>query len=92
MPTPHSSFLFGRIIVATSIFFLLSCIPLVTLAQNSGDIGVEMTPAFIEDQVDPGEGLGGNVTITNVSGGPQTYQLVARDVESVDPEGRASFT
>lgn len=67
--------------------FFVGALPL--FAQE--DVGVKMQPTLIEERVDPGAAVGGNISITNVSNDTQTYFLIARDVDAVDLEGRPTF-
>mgnify|MGYP000656731932 CR=1 FL=1 len=60
-------------------------------AAHAQQIGAKMQPTLIEERIDPGETLTGEVTVTNQGDETQTYFLFSRDVESTDIEGKPRF-
>ena len=84
----------ARVYTAASAFLLALAILFVgtsTIVFAQDDIGVKMSPTLVEDQVDPGDSLGGVLTITNVSTERQSYTLEAKNISGVDELGRPSF-
>lgn len=86
MITVRASHLFVTALFSV-VWFAAGALP--SWAQE--EVGVKVQPTLIEERVNPGEAIGGVITVTNVSESPQTYFLLARDVENVDLRGRPTF-
>ncbi|HUO50799.1 MAG TPA: DUF916 domain-containing protein [Candidatus Paceibacterota bacterium] len=70
-----------------SLIFAFS-LPLGVAAQTTG---LEVKPAVIEDNVQPGQTYPFSVTITNISSSEQTYTVSTKDIEGLDENGQAIF-
>ncbi len=77
----------GAIALLALCTFGVACVERVEAQQ----IGAQMQPTLIEERIDPGETLSGEVTVTNVSDETQTYYLFSRNVESTDIDGKPRF-
>lgn len=69
---------------------LLSSVP--SLAQAQTTIGLQLKPAIVEDQVDPGASHEYSIAVTNISSAAGTYYLIAQDIKGVDDQGRPTFS
>jgi len=74
------------------LFLLLSvCAGGAVYAQEDG-IAIKLIPSTIEEQLDPGGVAGGVLTVTNESGGVQTYYLKTRNIDGMTESGRPLFS
>jgi len=55
-------------------------------------ISVKIQPSTIEEQVDPGQVIEGNLTVTNENGGTQTYVVSTRNVTGMTDNGTPQFS
>lgn len=55
-------------------------------------ISVMIQPSTIEEQVDPGQVIEGNLTITNENGGAQTYVISTRNITGMTDNGTPQFS
>ncbi len=55
-------------------------------------LSVKVQPSTIDEKVNPGEVLEGDLTVTNQSGGHQTYYIETRNVTGMNDSGTPSFS
>jgi hypothetical protein len=53
---------------------------------------VKIQPSIIEERADPGKDFNGKLTATNTGATSQTYNVVVKDIESIDANGRPIFS
>ena len=63
--------------------------PLSVFAQ--GTEGLEITPAVIEDKVDPGETYSFTLTVKNIADTEKTYYFLAQDIRGLTEDGLPVF-
>ena len=71
------------------LFYLFSFIGTVN-AQNG--LSIKVQPSTIEEKVNPGDILEGNLIVTNEEGGEQTYYIKTVNISGVDDEGTPTFS
>lgn len=64
-------------------------VPAIVHAQA---LSVKVQPSTIEQRLDPGASLSGNLTVTNESGGTQTYYIRTTNITSQDENGVPVFS
>lgn len=82
---------FNKVVLALFGFFfafLISAAP----ASAQTTIGLQLKPAVIEGQVNPGEVHEYSVSVTNISKASGTYYILTQDIKGVDDEGRPIFS
>ncbi len=70
-------------------FALLLTSPSLVHAQAA--LGLQLKPAVVEDQVNPGETHTYSISVTNVSKAPGTFYISSQDIKGVDDQGRPVF-
>ena len=75
-----------------SALFLIFVFSLFYGNVNAEGLAVKVQPSTIDEKVDPGEILKGNLTITNQSGGHQTYYIGTRNVTGMNDGGTPTFS
>lgn len=80
----------SRIAVTTFIFSILFVFsPISIFAQTTE--GIEIKPGVIEDRVSPGDIYHFTLTVKNLSGAEQTFNVVKQDISGQDDSGRPIF-
>ncbi len=80
----HGVFLIGFVLFCT---FLSA-----TIVNAQNGLSIKVQPSTIEEKVDPGDVLEGNLTVTNEEGGEQTYYIKTVNISGVDDEGTPTFS
>jgi hypothetical protein len=75
-----------------SALFLVFAFSLFCGNVNAEGLAVKVQPSTIDEKVDPGEILKGDLTITNQSGGHQTYYIGTRNVTGMNDGGTPTFS
>lgn len=88
-PTTHT---FSRVLCVTLTLFVSSLAPFAFFATvHAQGLAVRVQPTTIDERVDPGQVVEGELTVTNESGGTQTYYIGARNISGMELSGRPLF-
>jgi len=83
------TYMLQRYFLLMGAVFLLGGIPFLSL--HADGLAVKVQPSMIDEVVDPGQVLEGDLTITNTNGGTQTYFITTRNVVGMSDTGTPSF-
>ncbi len=73
-----------------SIFYFLFSNEMV-LAQTEIGVGIEVKPAIVEENVDPGQDFPFMLHFTNINATPRVFYVVKRDISGLTGEGNPIF-
>ncbi len=82
-------YLFRPLIVLS--LFILTTAVFTGVAAAQGSEGLKVTPAIIEDKVNPGDVYRFTITVTNIAPTPKTFTLSAQDIKGLDDAGLPIF-
>lgn len=62
-------------------------------AQTTGEgsAGIRVSPAIIEDRIEPGSALPGTIHVTNLESTTRTFYVLIRNIKSLGPDGQPIF-
>jgi len=82
---------YNILLYITTIFALLLALSAGIESVHAQELGVRLQPVTIEDRLDPGEVMRGNLTVTNQSIGTQTYYISTKNIVAQEDSGRPIF-
>jgi hypothetical protein len=80
-----------RYIQLLTLFVLIVIVMGAESVHAQGKLAIQLQPTTIDEKVDPGQSVVGELTITNEAGGTETYYISTRNVLGMEDSGSPIF-
>lgn len=85
---------FAPYALGAGLLFIFVCTPIFNAAAQSGtenSAGVRISPAIVEERIDPGSTFSGMLNVTNLESATRTFYVLVRNIKSLGPDGQPVF-